>query len=393
MIFDQKPLREITEADLRAEIAAGLTEHLYLEYKQEIYGRNDAGKKEFLLDICQFANGEGGFLFVGVPEMREGGQPTGVPDPDGQLGIEVENHENVLLRFDAQIAANIHERIRVESCAIPIAGGRVVLAFHVPDSTSRPHGVKLQGEHLYFPNRRERHRVYLDVREMKEMTMRTASQLERAKSALKESLSGEPRPGRNVYFQMGLIPVFFKDFLIDVREQSVQDAFLVFDVRTLNRQFSPLAFSFEGLVRDDGQRDRTTLCRNGLLKCTCQITYRRQEDRLSCAPVWTDQLLRNFVIRAQALTQAAGIAEPFLLKVAIHSPEPVVAFGPGMIRGVDEEVGRLEAGYWPLPEMHVDTLEESVDRLIRPICDCIHQTFGCEGSPRFDVNGNWVRGE
>ncbi|MGB6718090.1 MAG: RNA-binding domain-containing protein, partial [Candidatus Acidiferrales bacterium] len=77
MIFDSKPLRQITEADIRAEIAAGLPEHLYLEYKQQNYGQRDADRKEFLLDICQFANAQGGFILVGVPELREDGHPSG----------------------------------------------------------------------------------------------------------------------------------------------------------------------------------------------------------------------------------------------------------------------------------------------------------------------------
>lgn len=41
----------------------------------------------------------------------------------------------------AQIAANIHERLRLESCAIPVEEGRFVLALRIPNSTSRHYSV------------------------------------------------------------------------------------------------------------------------------------------------------------------------------------------------------------------------------------------------------------
>lgn len=389
MIFDQRLLREITEADLRAAIAAGLTEHLFLDYKQENYGQRDADRKEFLLDICQLANAQGGLLLLGVPEVREEGRPTGVPDPNGQLGIEIENPENALLRYDALIAANIHERLRVESRPIPIQGGRVVLAFRVPNSTAKPHCVKLQGEHVYFPIRRERHRVYLDIREVKEMAMRTASQLERARNALESSLVNEPRPGTNICFYIGLIPVFFKDFLVDIKAPRIRDSFAAFHVRTRLPNFSQPTFSFEGLVRTTQNRDWVTLCRNGLIKSTSILPSRERDGRLYCAPAAADLLLRNFLVRAQAFTQVAEIAGPYLLKVALHSPNGVVALG-ARLPGVEEEIGQLGAGYWPLPEIPLETINDPVSRIIRPHCDYLHQMFGCEGSPNFDADGNWA---
>jgi len=56
---------------------------------------------------------------------------------------------------------------------------------------------------------------------------------------------------------------------------------------------------------------------------------------------------------------------------------------------VEAEIGRLGAGYWPLPEMAIDALSDPVPRMIRPICDYIYQTFGVEESPSFDAEGNW----
>ena len=49
---------------------SGLEEHLQLEYKRELYEDNDAGRREFVLDVGMFANTAGGVLLIGIPEAQ-----------------------------------------------------------------------------------------------------------------------------------------------------------------------------------------------------------------------------------------------------------------------------------------------------------------------------------
>ena len=83
MIWEGKRLRDVTETDLRRILESGVEEHKHLDYKAEMYANNDAGKKDFLIDVCAFANAEGGILLIGIPELRDSqnGQPTGAPRP------------------------------------------------------------------------------------------------------------------------------------------------------------------------------------------------------------------------------------------------------------------------------------------------------------------------
>ena len=71
-MWQGRALRDIREVDVRGLVESGLEEHLQLEYKSALYEDNDRGKKEFLLDICMFANASGGILLIGVPERRDG---------------------------------------------------------------------------------------------------------------------------------------------------------------------------------------------------------------------------------------------------------------------------------------------------------------------------------
>jgi hypothetical protein len=89
-MWEDKRLRDITEADVRQIVDSGLEEHLQLEYKSALYDNNHQGSKESLLDICMFANAGGGILLIGISEQREAnGQPTGIPDPNADLGIDL----------------------------------------------------------------------------------------------------------------------------------------------------------------------------------------------------------------------------------------------------------------------------------------------------------------
>jgi predicted HTH transcriptional regulator len=77
MVFGIRPLREITEKDVRALVNAEMAEHLQLEYKSVRYEDNDRSRREFLQDICMLANAAGGVLLVGLPELRgEDGHPS-----------------------------------------------------------------------------------------------------------------------------------------------------------------------------------------------------------------------------------------------------------------------------------------------------------------------------
>ena len=158
MLWQGRALREISEADVRRLVDTGLREHLQLEYKSALYEDNDRGNREFLQDVCMFANTSGGILLIGVSEWRdERGQPTGSPDPAAPLGIELPNPEAVLGAYNARVTAAIKERFPLETAAVGVGEERHVLAIRVSDSVLKPHAVSYQG-HIYFPGRRERQR-------------------------------------------------------------------------------------------------------------------------------------------------------------------------------------------------------------------------------------------
>src|SRR5713101_1782181 len=271
MLWEGRSLRDIREADVRQVIESGLEEHLQLEYKSELYDDNDRGRREFLLDVCMFANAIGGILLLGVHERRDdNGQPTGVPDAAADLGLEVPNPEAALAAYDARVMEAIEERLPLESAAISVRDRRRVFAIRVPNSTRKPHSVRHQG-HIYFPSRRERQRYPMSVREIKELVMRTASRLEQAEHALKSTFIAVVRQPLVPYLMIGIVPVFFEEFLVDVRTPAVREAVANFNRAERPERREP-GYTFDGLERRDMHLDCIIkFRRNGLLTASLQL--------------------------------------------------------------------------------------------------------------------------
>lgn len=390
MLWEGRPLRDIHETDIRTIIESGLEEHLQLEYKSQLYQNNDHDRREFLLDICMFANSSGGILLIGVPERRdENDQPTGVPDSAGILGLELPNPASVLASYDARVMEAIEERLPLESTSIDVGQGRRVLAIRVPNSARKPHSVRHQG-HIYFPARRERQRYHLTVREIKEMVTRTVSHLQQAEEMLKSSFYQVVRAGDLPYLIVGMIPVFFEDFLIDVRAETVRQA-----VGNLSRGGDRVLrnpiFTFDGIERRETQFDyRVRFQRNGLLNASQQLPLISGRDEHQFSPAAVDILLHEFVPGVSAVYEAAAVGPPYVLGVMLRTQRPLTAVYPAFPYGGEEHTEPVLPSDYCFPFMQVDDLS-SADRIIRPFCDQVHQMFGKDGSPNFNQQGVWIR--
>lgn len=387
MLWEGRPLRDIREADIRRLVESGLREHLQLEYKSALYENNERGGREFLLDVCMFANASGGILLVGIPELRDaGGQPTGAPDPAAALGLELGNPETILNAYDARVMEAIEERLHIEAHHVDMGHGRCVIAIRIPNSANKPHSVRHQGR-IYFPYRRERIRSHMTVREIKEQVMRTASRLQQAQEALHKSfLQVAPTGQPNLI--IGIIPIFFEDFIADVRAENVRTAVGNFS-RTGNILHLVPIYTFEGIERRGENFDHVVrFQRNGLLRVSQQVPVIPRPGVQQIGPTAIDTLLRQVVSTAKSVYEAAAISAPYLLGLILRLQQQLIGvYANGQW---EEQTPPLHQGDYEFPYMQIDDLSET-DRIIRPLSDQAHQMFGREGSPNFDPDGRWNR--
>jgi hypothetical protein len=392
VIWESKRLRDITEADLRAVIESGMEEHKHLDYKAELYGNNDAGQKDFLVDVCAFANAEGGILLIGVPELRDpgSGQPTGSPDLGKFEGIAASNPESLLISYDSRVVSGIEERLSLETHPIKLGNGRYVLAIRVPNSVNKPHCVR-RDDKRYFPSRRDRHIYYMDVQEIKEVVMRTASRQEQAEQALLEALKEVHAKTDQPYLILGTIPVFGQSFLVDLRDQSIVRAMQGFDVAGV-ASFENCDFSFDGLERRTAKDDAVAqLRRNGLVRYSQQIPVVKAAEFSGFYPVAVDIVLRRFIQRVAGLYRSAGLSGPFLLGMMLVTKSQWSGLYPdSVVPSATVTRGQLQPGIRAFPIMTTYDFGD-VDPIMRPLCDQVHQTFGEAGSPMFDHSGTWEK--
>src|SRR5215213_11170147 len=86
------PIDSITEDHLQSLIDDQVAELRIIEYKRKVPGTSHEEKREFLADVCSFANAAGGDLVYGMTE--NGGMPRELPgfetsDIDGEInGLE-----------------------------------------------------------------------------------------------------------------------------------------------------------------------------------------------------------------------------------------------------------------------------------------------------------------
>lgn len=131
MTLREIAIDDLDEHHLAALVERGVPEIRHIEYKRELPRSGESASKEFLADVCSFANAGGGDLVYGVEE--ESGAPVGL------TGIPMPDPDREILRLENLIRDGIDPRpTGFASRAVPLAHGKRVLVIRVPRSVSRP---------------------------------------------------------------------------------------------------------------------------------------------------------------------------------------------------------------------------------------------------------------
>jgi len=188
MIFDGKPIDQITDDEIRALVAEHAAERRHLEFKVTVDHRDDNDRLEALLDISSLANGGGGYVFVGVRDDGTGrAQVFANPGDTARIGRSVRDLclEHIEPRIDA---LEIRERI---------VDGHPLVIVRVPVSARTPHMVTYQ-EGTHFWSRYEdgkRAMTYAETRAAftEDMLNRRLSTIEGAIAGLAQAGAGPAR--------------------------------------------------------------------------------------------------------------------------------------------------------------------------------------------------------
>jgi hypothetical protein len=187
---------EVAPEHIAALVTEKVTERRTLEYKERLPGGSDQDKKEFLADVCSFANLIGGDIIYGIRDERDGdGKPTGTPESVGGLGSLNLSAERE--RLESSIRSGIQPRIpNVQTAELQIEGHGPVLLLRIARSWIKPHMVTFKGTSRFY-SRHSTGKYQLDVQEIGEAFAEQRSLGERMREWRTERLAkilGEEGP-------------------------------------------------------------------------------------------------------------------------------------------------------------------------------------------------------
>ncbi|MHB8549297.1 MAG: AlbA family DNA-binding domain-containing protein, partial [Thermoplasmataceae archaeon] len=165
-------LIDIAEADLVHLIETREPESQILEFKRDLPDRGNEARKEFLADVCAFANATGGDLLYGVEEDGEARAKALRP-------VTPDNVDEEQRRLQDWILNGLDPRVTgVEVLAVPVTGGYVFVV-RVPGSWNAPHRIKTN-QHFYL--REGARKRPLDVPEIRSAFLRSENQADRVRN-------------------------------------------------------------------------------------------------------------------------------------------------------------------------------------------------------------------
>jgi Schlafen, AlbA_2 len=392
MALDHKPLDQLTEADLLDLVANAVAEGTTLDYKQELPTNQDESKKEFLRDATSFANTAGGHLVFGMTE--DGGIPTGVP------GIALENVEEKKLWLENILRDGIDPRLPQWSIQeVPVTGGQFVIVIRFPRSWQRPHMVTFRNDSRFFA-RHSTGKYQLDVAQIRSSVLSSPTATDRIREFRKERtdavtvglvpapLLGQPKillhliPLDAVY--EGNVPLDIGQAMDDSRLQPIY-----------TDHPWPMRWNIDGLYTDDHEGVHPAwgfvqLYRTGIIEAVdAGLLSAGQEPQGILGHPFEKRII-SATKRYTAVQKDIGVSLPVVVFVTLISVGGLWIVTPDVARNREREQRRIDREVVVLPDVMLQSWDDEIGRLLRPVFDGFWQAGGLPGSPNYDDDGNWI---
>ena len=388
------------DATKLAQLKNTLGESSTLDFKSELPKTSEGGSREYLKDLCAFANAQGGDLVFGVVEQN--GVAVDAP------GIEVADPGAEQDRLE-QIACSdgIEPRLpRPEFCRIEVSAGRFVFVVRVYQSWIGPHRVSFRG-HGHFYARGATTTFPMSVQQLREAFTAAESRIERIREFRVERLRqiGGNLPVRLLQTDRDTRNAPSLAVLHLVPLQSFAPASRSLDVVGESekiRKFIPITFrenegssrlNLEGRVNFAGQTGSkpaeyqayTQVYRSGCVEAVWVLSsYRVEEHQFECIYPFEGPL-REAIGRYIKVLGDLGISPPvygYLTLLRVRGKH--LAFD----RSQSDQM--FDRNQIDLPEVVIDPLDAPVDDIVRPMLDVLWNSVGHERCPRYDQTGKWI---
>lgn len=399
-----KEFDAISKDDIDELVANPTPEGRDLDYKEQLPGKSPKDVHEFLADVSSFANASGGDLIYGIRDKRDAqGQPTGIPEAVGLVGINADMEK---LRLEQILLAGLDPRIpgiRLKHID-GFPSGTVIVILRVPKSWASPHMVKLDHSSRFF-SRTSAGKYQLDVREIRASFLASESLTQRISAfrsdRIGKILAGETpvpmEPGPKFVLHLLPIRAFAEQTPLDLRsaQQNGNNLVPMGQLKT----WGPFCFNFNGIFSSGGTESQKNhsylqLFRNGALEAVDgRISTNRSVFGIDCE----QQLLKRRGPSYMQFQKQLGFGPPVFIAISMlcvrgftiipYEPNGPLGF-PGRLSLAQSSP--IDQDALLAPEALVEEEGADLGKLLQTALDTLWQASGWPGSQGYDESGNWA---
>jgi len=383
-----KYLDKIDLNDLEQLRSNAVLEGKTIEYKKLLPTNSDADRKEFLADISSFANASGGDLIFGISE--ENGSPKSID------GVEIENVDEEIRKYENIIRDGIEPRIVFATRAVNVSGKRNVFIFRINKSWVGPHRVIYEG-HDKFYSRNSAGKYALDTNELKSafnLSQTLTEQINKFKTERITQLISDNLPlpfydGGKIVLHLIPLESFSPNYRIDLNPIINEPAKL----KPIYASGWSYRINLEGVLsysggRNDKSHSYIQLYRNGIIEAVEGLMLSAEREKKYIPSVAYEIELIKSLREFLNLTKELGINMPiviFLTLIGVNGYEMAVdrmRFW-GDYYKIDKDILQL-------PETLIESYNTEPKDILRPMFDLVWNACGFKRSYNFDEAGNWT---
>lgn len=385
-----KHLDRIEFTDLEQLQNNAVLEGKMIEYKKLLPTNSDADRKEFLADISSFSNASGGDLIFGISE--ENGSPKSID------GVEIENVDEEIRKYESIIRDGIEPRIVFATRAVNVSGKKNVFIFRINKSWAGPHRVIYKG-HDKFYSRNSAGKYALDTNELKNafnLSQTLTEQISKFKIERITNLVSDNLPlpfyeGGKIVLHLMPLESFSPNYGIDLNPIINEPAKL----KPIYTSGWSHRINLEGVLSyagggNDKSHSYIQLYRNGIIEAVEGLILSVANGEKKIIPSITYELeLLKSLAEFLNLSKQIGVNMPiviFLTLIGVKDWEMDV----DRIRFRSNDYYKIDRDILQLPETIIESYDIEPKDILRPMFDLIWNACGFKRSYNFNETGNWV---
>ncbi len=391
-----KPIGEITVADLQSLIDDRVPESRTIDYKLALPSSTDDDKREFVADISSFANASGGHLIYGIHET------DGVPD--NLAGVPGANLDKTRLALENLLRDCIKPRIQgVALCPVPMSADTCALVIRIPQSWNKPHVVE-HGKHWRFYSRNSVGKYPLDVLELRSLFLQSGTVAERVRLFRDERLGNivadqTPAPlNKGARMVLHLVPLSSSELPTTYAlTNAIQQPY---SVRPIGGDVRHRRNNFDGFLAATDQpptlcRGYTQVFRNGVVEAVDTRAFLRADSSNRIGSREFESAILEGVEQYLKLQQEIMVPPPVTVMLSFVG---VRGYPMAVHRSLDrwnEQVYPIDRDTITCPEVVLDDYPSDRDHIARdlkPAFDAVWNATGWPSSMNYGPDGSWGTG-